>query len=364
MAHRTAELTPVSILYPRPNSTTFSPLPALNASQPKANLSIAMPCFTMSLGAISNLIALGILVKSYARFRRRSRTTFLLLVGALLATDLVGHIIPGAFALRLYLAKMHWSAVDRSGAFCQLFGACMVFFGLCPLFLSGAMAVERCVGVTRPLLHSRAVTSTHAKLAVALLYILALLVAALPLAKVGRYSRQFPDTWCFLQVHGTLSLADLGLTLVFSGLGLASLCLSLLCNSLSGLALLQARLGGSQKLPGARQHSTQSHDIEMMAQLAGITLVSCICWSPFLIFISLSVSKSFSGTDYDLRHYQWLVFLGVRMASWNQILDPWVYILLRRAVLRRVYRVLNPHRQLAHSSFRTMEKDQQNASLH
>ena len=31
----------------------------------------------------------------------------------------------------------------------------------------------------------------------------------------------------------------------------------------------------------------------------------------------------------------------VRMATWNQILDPWVYILLRKAVLRKLYLVLH-----------------------
>lgn len=33
------------------------------------------------------------------------------------------------------------------------------------------------------------------------------------------------------------------------------------------------------------------------------------------------------------------ILLGLCMASWNQILDPWVYILLRRGVLSRVFSV-------------------------
>lgn len=33
------------------------------------------------------------------------------------------------------------------------------------------------------------------------------------------------------------------------------------------------------------------------------------------------------------------MLLAVRMATWNQILDPWVYILLRKAVLRKLFRV-------------------------
>jgi len=35
------------------------------------------------------------------------------------------------------------------------------------------------------------------------------------------------------------------------------------------------------------------------------------------------------------------LLLMVRMASWNQILDPWVYILLRKAVLRKLYLLLH-----------------------
>jgi len=39
----------------------------------------------------------------------------------------------------------------------------------------------------------------------------------------------------------------------------------------------------------------------------------------------------------DVSTYKTLMVLGVRLASWNQILDPWVYILLRRTVLRKIY---------------------------
>lgn len=41
------------------------------------------------------------------------------------------------------------------------------------------------------------------------------------------------------------------------------------------------------------------------------------------------------------------MLLVVRMATWNQILDPWVYILLRKAVLKRLFlvalRLCSPH---------------------
>lgn len=258
---------------------------------------LGMTCVTMALGAASNLAALAVLSRSSARSRRRSRSPFLVLTGALLLTDLAGHLIPGALALHLHReAGRGWAGGVAGGVagggLCHMFGACMVFFGLCPLLLGGAMAVERCLGITRPLLHVAVATAGHARRAVALLASVALTLALLPLVAVGSYAPQFPGTWCFLPVQRPPTPADAGLALAFSGLGLAALGLSLLCNSLSGLALLKARgvclrgAGrGGRGVAGrpAGPSPTRSLDLEMMGQLAGITLVSCVCWTPFLV---------------------------------------------------------------------------------
>lgn len=39
---------------------------------------------------------------------------------------------------------------------------------------------------------------------------------------------------------------------------------------------------------------------------------------------------------------QKMLLIYIRMVTWNQILDPWVYILFRRAVLQRIYPSLRP----------------------
>ncbi|XP_029441329.1 prostaglandin E2 receptor EP1 subtype [Rhinatrema bivittatum] len=305
--------------------------------------SAAVPSFSMTLGAVSNVVALVILVKSYARFRRRSKATFLLFASSLVVTDFAGHVIPGAFVLRLYAVRMQWKAIDPTGAACQFFGACMVFFGLCPLFLGCVMAAERCVGVTRPLLHSAVVTSARTKLTLLGLWAFALLIALLPFLNFGRYDMQYPGSWCFINVHETGGWGEVAFALLFSLLGLASLLVALVCNTVSGLTLVCARLRKKRKKYSRR---AKSHDIEMVAQLVGIMVVSCICWSPILIFVMMSVIGGHGSQEHDLAHYKWLMFLGVRLASWNQILDPWVYILLRRAVLRKLYQIVVRRPQL------------------
>ncbi|KAK3511842.1 hypothetical protein QTP70_025071, partial [Hemibagrus guttatus] len=329
------------------NSTSPFPLSPLN---------FGLSYFTMTFGILSNLIGLAIVSASYTRFHHRAKTPFLLLAAALLLSDLTGHLVTGAFALHLHLVRLRRQrATSREGSgppqvFCKLFGACMVFFGLTPLLLGSAMAIERCVGITQPLQHSTLATTAHVRLGVLLLITVAFTLAALPLLNVGTYKPQFPGTWCFLHVHGARSSADAGLALTFSSLGLAALTVSILCNVMSGLTLLQARFNNQEaKLTASRRRrssmlSVHSLDVEMMVQLVVITVVSSVCWSPFLIYISMSVRQFYRGNTNPDPQYERLLLLGLRMASWNQILDPWVYILLRRAVLRRVCGLLWPSR--------------------
>uniref|UniRef100_A0ABI8AS01 G-protein coupled receptors family 1 profile domain-containing protein n=1 Tax=Felis catus TaxID=9685 RepID=A0ABI8AS01_FELCA len=282
----------------------------------RAGASPALPIFSMTLGAVSNVLALALLAQAAGRLRRRrSAATFLLFVASLLATDLAGHVIPGALVLRLYAAGR-----SPAGGACHFLGGCMVFFGLCPLLLGCGMAVERCVGVTRPLLHAARVSAARARLALAALAAVALAVALLPLARVGRYELQYPGTWCFIGLGPAGGWRQALLPGLFAGLGLAALLAALVCNTLSGLALLRARwrrrsrrrppasgpdsrrrwgaraprsasassassvasaAGGSPGRGSARR--ARAHDVEMVGQLVGIMAVSCICWSPLLV---------------------------------------------------------------------------------
>lgn len=304
-------------------ATTCTATAAPNASSGPpgpGGASPALPIFSMTLGAASNVLALALLAQALGRLRRRrSAATFLLFVASLLATDLAGHVIPGALVLRLYAAGR-----PPAGGACHFLGGCMVFFGLCPLLLGCGMAVERCVGVTRPLLHAAHVSVARARLALAALAAVALAVALLPAARVGRYEPQYPGTWCFIGLRPAGGWGQALLAGLFAGLGLAALLAALACNTLSGLALLRARWRRRARPPpapgpdsrrrwsrrGLRSASASSassvassasskatrgvlgrgssrraraHDVEMVGQLVGIMVVSCICWSPLLV---------------------------------------------------------------------------------
>lgn len=246
--------------------------------------SVIVVIFSMTLGIISNIVALFILVNKYAQQRRRTKATFLLFATSLVVTDFLGHVIPGALVLRLYLSESAQSKdFNSTDTMCQFLGGCMVFFGLCPLFMGCAMAAERCLGVTKPLLHSSLVTKSRTKICLFVIWLAALVVAVLPCFWRGSYTYQEPGTWCFINVvSNKTEKVNVAFVVLFSGLGLTSLAVALVCNTISGLTLVLARL---RRKPGSH-HSAKSHDIEMVVQLVGIMVTSCICWSPLLVSIS------------------------------------------------------------------------------
>ncbi|XP_035511475.1 prostaglandin E2 receptor EP1 subtype-like [Morone saxatilis] len=310
--------------------------------------------FSMSLGILFNVVALIILAKAYNRFRRRSKATFLLFASSLVATDLAGHVIAGAFVLGRYSADSP-DNTQSPDTRCLFLGGCMVFFGLCPLFLGCAMAAERCLGVTKPLLHARLVTTARTKMALTLIWLLALFVALLPFFSLGTYTSQYPGTWCFIRVMENTGVTDLVFVMLFSGLALSSLALAFVCNTISGITLVRARV---MKRSCSQHRSARSHDTEMVVQLVGIMVTSCICWSPLLVFGLISAIRSYSGSmSSDINTYQGLMMTGVRMATFNQILDPWVYILLRRAILRKIYRITKRQASLKGTIFRSVRWD-------
>ncbi|XP_035272314.1 prostaglandin F2-alpha receptor-like [Anguilla rostrata] len=298
-----------------------------NTTLTQVELSVTASVVSMTVGILSNTLALFILVKAYRRFRLKSKASFLLFASGLVVTDLLGHLINGSLVLYVYRSHKDWTVFDPQHILCGFFGASMVFFGLSPVLLGSVMAVERCIGVTCPLFHSTALTSHHMKKLLGLTWLLALLVATLPILARRPYQIQHSRSWCFFPLGEACDWLDLFFPLLFSVLGLLALFTSILCNTVTGVVLLRSKLRRDRHCKGT------SHHFEMICQLLAIMSVSCVCWGPFLVTIILRSTR-----DHD-QHTEMRMLLAVRMATWNQILDPWVYILLRKAVLKKLFSV-------------------------
>lgn len=237
----------------------------------------------MSVGILSNTLALFILVKAYKRFRLKSKACFLLFASGLVVTDCLGHLINGSLVFYVYGYRKDWEVFDPKRILCGVFGSSMVFFGLSPLLLGGVMAVERYLGVTHPFFHSAVIASCHMKALMASVWLLALFVALLPILLCRPYQIQCSRSWCFFRMMGARDWLDALSPLLFSVLGLLSLLVSIVCNTMTGFTLLQSRQRSHRDRHRRHHRKSSAHHCEMICQLLAIMIVSCVCWGPFLV---------------------------------------------------------------------------------
>ncbi|XP_005060025.1 PREDICTED: thromboxane A2 receptor [Ficedula albicollis] len=315
-----------------------------NASDGRASAqnSIASPWFSTAFGLIglcSNLFALCVLVSSSRKLSSQARSSFLIFLCGLVVTDFMGLLVTASVIIPYHFTKFSWAKVDPSCHLCNFLGFSMVFFGQCPLLLGATMAGERFLGINRPFSRSTSLSKRRAWAIVGLVWGFSCLLGLLPVLGLGRYTLQFPGSWCFLTLLP--DTGDVIFCLLFALLGILSVLLSFVLNTVSVVTL--CRVYHDRESVQRRRDS----EVEMMVQLVGIMIIATICWMPLLIFIVQTALQHLPGNARVLpRDTQEMLLIYIRMVTWNQILDPWVYILFRRAVLQRVYPRLQPRPSL------------------
>ncbi|TRZ08891.1 hypothetical protein HGM15179_018216, partial [Zosterops borbonicus] len=338
-------------------------------------VSAAIPLTMMLTGMVGNGLAMLLVSRSYRAKGGRRKRSFLLCIGSLALTDMLGQLLTSPIVISVYLSGRPWAAMDPSGRLCDFFGFSMTVFGLCPLLIASAMAVERALAIRAPHWYSSHISPRATERGLLAIWAAGVALALLPLAGLGRYSLQWPGTWCFINTARGSAFAA-----AFASLGLLSLAVTGGCNLATIQALVarcRAKAGGAQ--PGSRWGRIAT---ETLLQLLGIMCVLSACWAPLLVTMLRMVSEQGAGPCRGLsgesrrwdpdpcpcpcltqvtmlrmvseqgagpcrglsgESRRWeprrecdLPLTAVRLASLNQILDPWVYLLLRKILLRRV----------------------------
>nr|XP_057930036.1 thromboxane A2 receptor [Doryrhamphus excisus]XP_057930037.1 thromboxane A2 receptor [Doryrhamphus excisus] len=313
-----------------PSNDTDTPLCySINSPPFKYVPTIASAYFSSifsALGLTSNLIAFVVLLKSFRQTHSSARSSFLIFLGGLVVTDFMGLLVTGTIVVSFHVTHFNWRTLDPRCHFCNFMGMSMVFYGLCPLLLGAAMAVERFIGINRPFARTASTPKRRTVSMLLLVWMSAGSVASLPLTGIGSYHVQMPGSWCFLNISpgGT----DLAFSLLFSLVGLTCIAVSFVLNTVSVVTLVRVCCGRGNT------QRRRDQEVEMMVQLILIMAIASICWCPLLVFIAQTV---LSGRPLQVVY----LLLWLRFASWNQILDPWVYILFRRSVLHRIHPRMN-----------------------
>ncbi|KAI4590851.1 hypothetical protein MJG53_001900 [Ovis ammon polii x Ovis aries] len=373
-----------------PNNLTLPQEP----SEDCGSVSVAFSMTMMITGFVGNALAITLVSKSYRRREGKRKKSFLLCIGWLALTDMVGQLLTSPVVIVLYLSHQRWEQLDPSGRLCTFFGLTMTVFGLSSLFIASAMAVERALATRAPHWYSSHMKTSVTRAVLLGVWLAVLAFALLPVLGVGQYTIQWPGTWCFISTgpggNGTNSRQNWGnvfFASAFAILGLSALVVTFACN----LATIKALVSRCRAKATASQSSAQWGRIttETAIQLMGIMCVLSVCWSPLLVGSSLAWGVPVSVTvtwEETQRHSPLMVpsrhplrlrpqplygqimmlkmifnhtsvehcktytenqdecnffLIAVRLASLNQILDPWVYLLLRKILLQKFCQVAN-----------------------
>ncbi|XP_061681021.1 prostaglandin E2 receptor EP3 subtype [Syngnathoides biaculeatus] len=315
-------------------------------------VSVVFPITMMATGMVGNSLALILVYTSYRKKENRRKKSFLLCIGSLALTDLFGQLLTSPIVISVYRADLRWERIDSSGNLCAFFGVCMTTFGLCALLMASAMAVERATAITNPHWYSNHMKTSVTKQTLVVIWCLVLLFALLPVAGVGKYTRQWPGTWCFISTGDREVPGNIFFSFTFAILGIFSLLVTVSCNvvTIRGLILrCKTKSGTSQASKHWERLTT-----ETVIQLMGIMCVLLVCWSPLLVLMLRMISTQVSSHECSpsegsshpssVRDVQLdcnFFLTAIRLASLNQILDPWVYLLLREILLRKFCLVAN-----------------------
>ncbi|KAG7481418.1 hypothetical protein MATL_G00066690 [Megalops atlanticus] len=309
-----------------------------NSTLLQRTLDPTIPVIMFIFGVVGNVIAIVVLCKSR---KEQKETTFYTLVCGLAVTDLLGTLLVSPVTIATYV-KGSWPGGDP---LCQYSGFILLFFSLAGLSIICAMSVERYMAINHAYFYNRYVDQKIAGLTLFAIYISNVLFCALPSMGLGEVTKQYPKTWCFIDWRSNVT-KHAAFSYMYAGLSSFLILSTVICNVLVCGALIRMHrrfmrrtsLGTDQRrITDLRRRRSfrrmAGAEIQMVILLIATSAVVLICSIPLVVQVFVNqlyripVEERIEKNP-DLK--------AIRIASVNPILDPWIYILLRKTVLLKL----------------------------
>ncbi|KAG7230661.1 hypothetical protein INR49_025378 [Caranx melampygus] len=288
---------------------------------------MALPIFMFAGGAIGNLIA--IIVLSVSKQERKS-SAFYTLVCGLAVTDLLGTCLASPLTIANYLDQK----VLKNEHVCEFQSFLLLFFGVTGLSIICAMAAERYLAICCPYTYQRwGVDRRFAQKFLFLIYISNIFFCCLPMMGMARSLLQSSSTWCFIdwQTHEPLAAAY---SVLYGVVSLLLILGTIVLNlAVCGALLLMRQRTVQRPVTRASVRDrwralSSAAETQMMTVLMMTSAVVLACSAPLVVRVFANRLLLKNDPEADLA--------AIRIASVNPILDPWIYILLRRSLFRRL----------------------------
>ncbi|XP_033738782.1 prostaglandin E2 receptor EP4 subtype-like [Pecten maximus] len=284
--------------------------------KPGQNLPVLPVVMMLLFGGIGNILALILLIYTS---RKHKWSTFYRLVMTLAVSDFLGLVGPLPVSVTAYVNNKKWMGGQPV---CDFMSFCFIFAGMTSAMLAAAMSLDRFLAVWFPFFYSNRLGNRRVNLTLAGICTFAFFLACLPLMGINANVRQFPGTWCFFNQFSTEADGKF-FSYLYATLGIGMVVMMIVLNTLVIVVLTRRRGVRKDQEGGVTSDSRRAADVYNVIFLVVLMLVFTICWLPLMVRIIINQS-ALGNIDRvgDL--------MVMRLALTNQILDPWIYIILRK----------------------------------
>ncbi|KAH0627906.1 hypothetical protein JD844_008472 [Phrynosoma platyrhinos] len=311
-------------------ATSFSP-PNGTAVGAETSKALTIPTVMFIFGVVGNLIAIVVLCKSR---KEQKETTFYTLVCGLAVTDLLGTCLVSPVTIATYL-KNEWPGGQP---LCEYSTFILLFFGLSGLSIICAMSIERYLAINHAYFYSHYVDKKLAALTLFAIYVSNVLFCALPSMGLGSTKLQYPQTWCFIDWRTNIS-THAAYSYMYAGFSSFLILVTVVSNVLVCMALIRMHRQFMRRTSLGTDHTAASRLSDFRRRRSFRRMAGAEIQMVILLIATSLVVRVFVNQLYqpplveDIQQNPDLQ--AIRIASVNPILDPWVYILLRKTVLSK-----------------------------
>lgn len=286
----------------------------INLNKTKVWESAVPPGLQFALGVVGNLIALVVLVTSAKSHKWKP---FYRLVGGLALTD-------GGGILLVYPTVMVRYATDFTYDFpkplCDYSSFIYTFTLISSAMIVCAMSLDRFWAILFPFKYNTNTKNRRTNIMLISIWIAGAFISSLQLMGLGSSFNYYPGSWCFLNFVGITTMDRLS-SYIYSLFGLSILLTTIGLNSIVILTVCRGMNSDIRQQQTARRR--KKNDIFIVIFLMIIVTVFGVCWTPLMVTILGHAGRWIHGNGAR-------ELLVLRFAVTNSIIDPWIYILLRK----------------------------------
>ncbi|XP_062578505.1 prostaglandin E2 receptor EP4 subtype-like [Saccostrea cucullata] len=285
------------------------------------------PAMQFAIGVIGNGIALLVLKLSAKTHKWRP---FYRLVAALALTDGGGILLVYPTVMIRYAVR----SFQMPTALCDYSSFIYTFTLLASAMIICSMSIDRFLAIMYPIFYDTNTKYRRVNIMLGVTWISSAVVCSLHLFGLGDSHSFYPRSWCFIdfsKVQGNSSTAILNRanSFLYSFLGLIIIVTIVSLNSIVVITIFRRRF--LQKRSKV-QNNDSKRDVFNIVFLLTIVVVFATLWTPLICVIfahAVFWMDGDCGTE----------LLVLRLAVTNSIIDPWIYILLRKETILSMRRI-------------------------